>query len=84
MKRMQRIIDLLEKNLENFKIEIYDNSNLHSGHHNFNGTGETHLLVSLKSKTNYKINRLQVHRKINNLIKDEYNLGLHSLEIKIN
>ena len=84
MKRMQRIIDLLEKNLENYIIEINDHSNLHSGHNNFDGTGETHLLLSLKSKTHNKINRLQIHRKINNLIKDEYNSGLHSLEIKIN
>ncbi len=84
MKRMQRINKLLVDNLEYFSIDIEDNSGLHSGHHNFTGYDQTHLLIKLKSKNLDKIDRLAIHRKINDLLKEEYKKGLHSIEIKIN
>ena len=83
MKRKQRIINLLNKNLINFNFEINDNSHLHSGHNNFDGLGETHILIKLKSKTKNNINRLEIHRKINTILQEEFETGLHSLEIKI-
>ena len=84
MERKQRIIDLLKNNLDEFNIDIKDNSYQHIGHNNFNGLGETHILIELKSKSKKKINRLEIHKKINNLIKREFEIGLHSVEIKIN
>ncbi len=84
MNRKQRIFNLLKKNLYNFTIEIVDNSHKHAGHNNFNGIGETHILLNLKLKVDSKINRIEIHRKINNLLKEEFSKGLHSLEIKIN
>ena len=84
MNRKQRIFNLLKKNLHNFTIEIVDNSHNHAGHNNFNGIGETHILLILKLKVDSKINRIKIHRKINNLLKEEFSKGLHSLEIKIN
>ena len=84
MNRKQRIYNLILNNFAEFSIEIIDNSHLHSGHHNFDGKNETHILILLKNKNSIKINRLKIHRQINNLIKDEFNKGLHSLEIKIN
>ena len=83
MKRKQRILDLLKKNLKNFNIDIIDNSHVHSGHHKFDGKGETHLHITLKPKNNYIFNRLKIHRDINNLLSEEYTSGLHSLEIRI-
>ncbi len=84
MNRKKRIYNLLENQLTDFSIEIIDNSNLHKGHGNFNGKNETHIkiILNLIKKTN--INKLTIHRKINELLKDEFNSGLHSLEIKIN
>ena len=84
MDRMQRIKNLLKENFTEFHIEIQDNSNLHAGHNKFDGLGETHILIKLKSIQEIKINRLEVHRKINQLLSTEYTNGLHSLEIKIN
>ena len=84
MNRKQRIQILLEKNFKEFSIQIVDNSNLHSGHGKFDGSNETHIKILLDSKFNQKINRLEIHRKINKLLKNEYQIGLHSLEIKIN
>ena len=84
MSRQQRINDLLTHIFTDFYIKIIDNSHLHEGHNNFNGTGETHIKVVLVNKYSTKINRLEMHRKINEVLKDEFSSGLHSLEIKIN
>ena len=83
MNRSKRIENILLKQLPNFSLEIIDNSNLHKGHNNFNGKDETHLKILLKSNNNLKINRLEIHKKINLLLKKEFDSGLHSLEIKI-
>ena len=75
---------LLLKGLNDFLLEIIDNSNLHKGHNNFTGNDETHIKIILTKKNKIPINKLSIHRLINNLLEDEFKTGLHSLEIKIN
>ena len=84
MNRKQRINKILSKRLNNFLFEIIDNSNLHKGHNNFTGNDETHIKIILKKKNKLPTNRLTIHRIVNNLLKEEFRNGLHSLEIKIN
>ena len=84
MDRTKRIEIILEKNLTDFSVNIIDNSYLHKGHNKFNGEEGTHIEVQLKKSTKFKVNRLEVHKKINSLLKEEFNMGLHSLQIKIN
>tara|TARA_A100001015_G_scaffold282448_1_gene346691 strand:+ start:186 stop:440 length:255 start_codon:yes stop_codon:yes gene_type:complete len=84
MNRKQRINKILSKKLNDFSLEIIDNSNLHKGHNNFTGNDETHIKIILTKKNKLPINRLNIHRIINNLLEDELKSGLHSLEIKIN
>ena len=84
MNRKQRINKILSKQFNNFMFEIIDNSNLHKGHNNFTGNDETHIKIILTKKNKNPFNRLNIHRNINNLLKEEFNNGLHSLEIKIN
>ena len=84
MKRMQRIHELLNKNFSDFEFEVKDNSSSHVGHHNFSGFDETHMEILLKTKSLEKINRLEIHKKINELLSKEFEKGLHSIEIKIN
>ena len=50
MKRKQRIDEILSKKLEDFSLEIVDNSNLHKGHNNFTGNDETHIKITLTKK----------------------------------
>ena len=83
MNRKQRIHNLLLNQFKEFSIEIIDNSHLHKGHNNFNGLEETHIKIILQSKITVEIKRLEIHRKINELVKNEFNLGLHSIEITI-
>ena len=84
MKRTKRIHNILKKNISDFSIQIVDNSYLHKGHNDFNGEGETHITINLQTNSKLKINRLSIHRQINSLLQKEFEIGLHSLEIKIN
>ena len=84
MNRKQRINKILSKKFDDFILEIIDNSNFHIGHNNFTGNDETHLKIVLTKKNKTPHNRLNIHRIINDLLKDEFSKGLHSLEIKIN
>ena len=83
MNRKKRIKNILLNEFKEFSIEIIDNSKLHAGHNNFDGSKETHLQILLKNKLMKKNNRLIIHRKINELLEYEFKSGLHSLEIKI-
>ena len=83
MNRKQRIDKIVSKRFKDFSLEVVDNSNLHKGHNNFTGSGETHIKIILTKKDNSPFNRLNIHRIINNLLEEEFKSGLHSLEIKI-
>ena len=83
MNRTKRIKDILEKNFNEFSISVSDDSLAHKGHNNFDGKEETHIIIELKKKFNSDIKRLDIHKKINTLLSDEFKIGLHALQIKI-
>ena len=83
MKRKKRIELILLEKFSNWKTEVKDISILHKGHNNFDGSEETHFSIILNSNSKNKESKLKIHRKINVLLKNEFNSGLHSLEIKI-
>ena len=41
------------------------------------------VIVELKKSSFSKVNRLEIHNKINSLLIREFDIGLHSLQIKI-
>ena len=83
MNRTKRIQNILEKYFNETTTIVKDNSNLHKGHNNFDGTGETHIFIEINKNSKLKLSRLEIHRKINLLLREEFEGGLHSLEIKI-
>ncbi len=83
MNRTKRIRTILEKHLFQFRINIIDDSKSHNGHNNFNGKDETHIIVELNKINELRVNRLELHKKINSLLKNEFENGLHALQIKI-
>ena len=83
MKRKKRIESILSKKFSFWKVEVNDISILHKGHNNFDGNQETHFSIILDFKKQNKESKLEIHRKVNDLLKDEFNSGLHALEIKI-
>ena len=83
MKRKKRIELILSKKFSCWKFEVNDTSILHKGHNDFDGYQETHFCIILNSNNQNKESKLIIHRKINELLKNEFSSGLHALEIKI-
>ena len=83
MNRTKRIKDIIEKNFIEFNVLVTDDSLAHKGHNNFDGKEETHIIIELKKKFNLGIKRLEIHKKINTLLSEEFKIGLHALQIKI-
>jgi len=73
----------IEKELSPDFLEIKDNSHLHIGHLESGEGKNTHFSITVKSSKLKDLNMIQAHRKINSLLIDEFNKGLHALEIKI-
>ena len=83
MNRKKRIETILLKNFINWKFTVIDNSAQHIGHNNFDGTQETHFCIVIKKPYSSNDNRISIHREIYKLLKDDFQNGLHALEIKI-
>ena len=69
-----------ELNLE--KIQIIDNSDLHRKHKSFN-PDKVHLKIIIYSKKFKEMKRIDAHKMIFSLLKDEMKNKIHALEIEI-
>jgi BolA protein len=56
---------------------------LHRGHAGDDGSDETHFAIKISSKELKILTRMEGHRKVNQLLKDEFKNGLHALEVEI-
>jgi BolA family transcriptional regulator, general stress-responsive regulator len=85
MNRKDRIYKKLINNIECGTLDVVNNSHLHKGHMGDDGTLETHYKIVIKSLGGQftSCSRVEVHRVINNLLQDEFNSGLHALEISV-
>lgn len=79
----ERIIKKLEEELKPEFLEVKNNSYLHKGHLGDNGTNETHFAVNISAKDLKSLSKVNAHRKINQLLKEEFDNGLHALEVRI-
>ena len=66
-------------------LEVINESHLHAGHQpGFDGQGESHIRIRIVSDVFNGLNRVQIHRSINELCADEIAAGLHALAIDAN
>ena len=80
----QRIIKKLSENFTIKNLEVINKSHLHQGHLGDDGSGETHFDIVIAADQLAGGNSVQNHRKINHLLKDEFEKnGLHALSIKV-
>ncbi|PPR46687.1 MAG: hypothetical protein CFH19_01105 [Alphaproteobacteria bacterium MarineAlpha5_Bin9] len=82
MKRKKRIEQILKKNLDTFDYTLVDISSYHKNHQDFKNETETHFKLNI-SRNESKIKLIDLHRRINYLLKNEFENGLHALEIKV-
>jgi len=78
-----RIEEKLRRNFQPSFLEVKNNSYLHRGHLGDNGTDETHFAITIAADELKKLSKVAAHRKINEMVKEEFANGLHALEIKV-
>ena len=79
--RHKRMLDLLQFHLKPEHLELIDDSQKHIGHRD--NLDETHFRLIIKSKVLENLSRLEAHRRIHDLLHQEFSDGLHALNIKI-
>jgi BolA protein len=63
-------------------LEIVNESHLHHGHHGSPGTAESHFRVNIVSESFAGKSRVERHRLVNEVLKDELAGPIHALAIK--
>lgn len=63
-------------------LEIINESHLHHGHHGSPGTGESHFRVHIVAEGFAGKSRVERHRLVNEVLKDELAGPIHALAIK--
>jgi len=63
-------------------IRIIDNSNLHKKHKSFDAN-KFHLKIIIESSKLKEMNKIESHKKIFSILKDEMKNKIHALEIEI-
>ena len=72
----------LNQNINPENILIIDNSHLHKKHKYFD-VNKFHLKIIIKSKKLKKMNRIEAHKEIYSILKNEMENRIHALEIEI-
>mgnify|MGYP001367335904 CR=1 FL=1 len=80
---IETIREKIVNNIKVNKIEIIDNTHVHKRHKSFNKS-KLHLKIIIESDFLKSFSKLDSHKKIIDLLKDEIETKIHSLEIKIN
>jgi BolA family transcriptional regulator, general stress-responsive regulator len=90
MTMQARIESKLEEALSPESLTVINESHLHAGHHHvasghheaFDGTGETHFRVRIVSASFAGKSRVERHRMVNAILKEELAGAVHALAIE--
>ncbi|MEP3439363.1 MAG: BolA family protein [Hoeflea sp.] len=90
MSRQSRIETALTQHFEPERLMVINESHLHAGHHHsdgghddtFDGTGETHFRIRIVAPAFSGMSRVDRHRAVNALLKDELDGGLHAMAVE--
>ncbi|WP_045834853.1 BolA family transcriptional regulator [Hyphomicrobium sp. 99] len=63
------------------RLDVINESELHAGHRNSPGTGESHFRILVVSDVFSGKSRIERHRLVNDLLKDELAGGIHALAL---
>ena len=78
----QRMIDKLTAAFQPTFLEVIDESDRHHGHGGTHAEGETHFVVQIASPAFRDTTRLQRHRMINDVVRQELAERVHALSIE--
>jgi BolA protein len=77
-----RMREKLMVGLRPSRLDLVNESHLHAGHQSSPGTGESHFRVLIVSEAFTGKSRVERHRVVNDLLRDELRGGVHALAIK--
>ena len=82
MKRKSKIEKVIKDYFEPYYFSVLDVSEQHRGHKGFREGVESHFEIVIVSKIFDNKNKLDRHRMVNKILKDDYAKDLHSVTIK--
>ena len=82
MTLLNQIKDKISKKINPEDIKLIDNSFLHSKHKSFD-SNKLHLKIIIKSKKLKNMSKIEAHKEIFSILKEEMNNKIHALEIEI-
>ncbi|CAH1659364.1 BolA family protein [Chelatococcus asaccharovorans] len=82
MARADRISAKLTAGLKPLVMNVVDESHQHAGHGGWREGGETHYRITIVADAFAGKSRLERHRLVNALLRDEFDTGLHALAIE--
>ena len=77
-----QIKEKINKKIKPENIILIDNSSLHVKHKSFD-PNKFHLKIIVKSQKLKDMNKVEAHKEIFSILKDEMNSRIHALEIEI-
>ena len=81
--RKKRIETILKKNFSPRVLLVRDDSKKHEGHSQVSiNAQETHFFIKM-ILNNCTLTKVNLHRKVYNLLDNEFSTGLHALELDI-
>lgn len=76
-----RLREKLMIGLKPSRLDVINESELHAGHRNSPGTGESHFRILVVSDAFAGKSRVERHRLVNDLLKEELAGGIHALAL---
>ena len=79
---LDEVKEKINNNIKPENIILIDNSNLHAGHKSFD-PNKLHLKIIIESEKLKKMHKIDAHKKIFSILKEEMKNKIHALEIEI-
>ena len=76
-----RLREKLMATLRPTRLDVINESELHAGHRNSPGTGDSHFRVLIVSAAFSGLSRVERHRLVNETLKDDLAGGIHALAL---
>ena len=82
MNRSERIHQILSDAFQPSQLDVVDDSHKHAGHSGARPEGETHYTVIIVAETFDGLSRVARQRAVMDVLRPEFETGLHALSIK--
>ena len=79
---IKQIEEKIKSKIDLEEIKILDNTEKHKNHKTFQ-KDRMHLVLEIKSKFLNSLRRIDAERKINSILKEDFEKKVHALQIKL-